>query len=142
MISFKKTNSDAIAPNRAHATDAGYDLFSTHEVTLMPNTTTPVHTGVTLAIPPHLFGQIASRSGLALRGVFVTGGIIDPDYRGEIVVILNYMGSAEAKPITLSKGSKVAQILFMPRYSGQLDEVVELDENTERGSSGFGSTGV
>lgn len=84
--------------------------------------------------------MVVSRSGLALRGIFVTNapGILDPDYRGEIEVLL-YNGGHEAHYV--KHGDRIAQLIFAPFTPASVREVEALSE-TERGAKGFGSTGA
>jgi len=110
-------------------------------LTLLPGERTLVPTGIAIALPDGYEAQIRPRSGLALKhGVSLvnTPGTIDPDYRGEIGVILINHG---AEPFAVNPGDRIAQMLFARFERGELLEVEELEE-TARGEGGFGHTGV
>jgi dUTP pyrophosphatase len=118
---------------------AAWDLVSIEGALIGPEDTRIIHTGIHLEIPPYLTGIIASRSGLGTKGVVVATGVsvIDPDYRGEILVPLyNRVNRGHY----INKGDRIAQIFFIPRIHVMLEEVQELSE-TERGEGGFGSSG-
>ena len=122
---------------------AGMDLLADLEepVTLLPGERALIPTGIALALPDGCEAQIRPRSGLALKhGVTLvnTPGTIDPDYRGEIGVILINHG---ADPFTVHPGDRIAQMIFARFERADLVEVEELEE-TARGEGGFGHTGV
>lgn len=130
-------------PQYESAQAAGMDLQAAVEVavTLKPGQRDLIPTGFCIALPPGYEAQIRPRSGLALKYGLTclnTPGTIDADYRGEIKVILANLGQ---EPYTIERGMRIAQMLFAPVYQGRLHQVASLDE-TERGSAGFGSTGV
>ena len=136
---------DTIAPP-TYATDgaAAMDLRACIDtpVTLEPGHRTLVKTGIAInMMDPGLVAIIASRSGLSLKhGVRVAQGIgvIDADYHGEIAVILANDGS---EPYLIEPGERIAQLMFQPVVQVALQLVEEFSTETERGSSGFGSTG-
>lgn len=97
-----------------------------------------ISTNSYMAIPVNNFGHICERSGLALKGLSVGGGIIDADYRGEIKVILR---NSSDMPIRITKGMRIAQIIILPYICVELMRVNKLDD-TERGEKGFGSSGL
>ena len=141
-MNIKKLNENAIIPTYGSAAAAGADLYACVDVdiTIDAGATVLVHTGVAMAIPAGYVGLVFARSGLASkRGLAPANkvGVIDSDYRGEIMVALhNHSGSAQ----TVSHGERIAQIVFMPYAAASFDVVDELDA-TERGTGGFGSTG-
>lgn len=138
-IPFQKVHQDAITPTRAHYTDVGFDLYSTTSVTLYPGTILKVDTGIVMAIPTGYFGYICDRSGHGSKGVKVFGGVIDPDYRGNIIVCLGFL--AKEGSFYVGPGTKIAQMLILPRYEGTFVEVKGIpEEATSRGDKGFGST--
>lgn len=137
MIPAKKLDPTATLPSRAHADDAGLDIYSSEEVTLSPGEGRPIKTGIAMAIPVAHVGMIADRSSLGKRGLKTAGGIIDSGYRGEIQIIL--WNISPEKQI-LKKGERIAQLLILPIATPQTQEVTQLD-NTTRGVGGFGSTG-
>lgn len=121
---------------------AGMDLLAAVDTPLVlaPGARALVPTGIAIALPPNTEAQVRPRSGLAVKhGVTVlnTPGTIDPDYRGEIKVILINLGEA---PFTVERGSRIAQMIIAPVARADLIEVDALDE-TLRGDNGFGSTG-
>ena len=130
-------------PQYESAQAAGMDLQAAVDValTLKPGQRDLIPTGFCIALPPGYEAQIRPRSGLALKHGLTclnTPGTIDADYRGEIKVILANLGQ---EPYTIERGMRIAQMLFAPVYQGRLQLVDNLDA-TERGSAGFGSTGV
>lgn len=138
-LSFKKLHPDAKAPTYAHATDAGMDLYTVEDFSLEPGARKSVPTGIALAVPAGHVGLIWDKSGVSQkRGVKTLGGVIDADYRGEVLVGLHNLGN---QPQSFSKGDKIAQMIIQKVEHFELQEVVELDE-TLRGGGGFGSTGV
>ena len=140
-LRFKKVHPDAVLPSYAHPSDAGMDVRSVEDVTLAPGKRALVHTGLVMLLLPMYEAQVRPRSGLALKsGVTVlnTPGTIDSGYRGEVGVILINLGETEFQ---VRKGDKIAQLVIAPVTQPDVAEVFEIDE-TDRGSSGFGSTGV
>jgi dUTP pyrophosphatase len=146
-ISFTRLEhgKDLPAPEYATAGAAGMDLVAAvppgAPFRLAPRARVAVPTGLVLAIPQGFEGQVRPRSGLALKnGITVLNapGTIDSDYRGEVKVLL-LNTSEEAFEIT--RGMRIAQIVFARVEQLALQEVSSLDE-TARGSGGFGSTGV
>lgn len=130
-------------PEYATADAVGLDLRAAlaEPVTLQPAERVRVPTGFALEIPRGLEGQVRPRSGLAARaGVTVLNapGTIDPDYRGEVQVILVNLG---AEPVSISPGERIAQLVFAPVVQVRLDEAEELDASA-RGAGGFGHTGA
>ena len=122
---------------------AGMDLLAdvAEPLTLQKGERALVPTGIAIALPDGYEAQVRPRSGLALRqGVSLvnTPGTIDPDYRGEIGVILINHGS---EPFTVNPGDRIAQMLFAKFERGELLEVEHLEESA-RGEGGFGHTGV
>jgi dUTP pyrophosphatase len=110
-------------------------------IIIAPGRHAAIPTGFAFALPPELEGQIRPRSGLALHfGVTVLNapGTLDADYRGELHVILVNLG---AEPFTVTRGAKIAQLVFAPTVQAIIPEVASLDETT-RGIRGFGSTGT
>uniref|UniRef100_A0A831XLZ7 Deoxyuridine 5'-triphosphate nucleotidohydrolase n=1 Tax=Geobacter metallireducens TaxID=28232 RepID=A0A831XLZ7_GEOME len=121
---------------------AGMDLCADldEDLVLMPGERKLVPTGLAIALPDGFEAQVRPRSGLALRhGIALVNspGTIDPDYRGEIGVILINHGS---EPFVVRRGERIAQMVFAPFARAELVEVDELDE-TARGEGGFGHTG-
>jgi dUTP pyrophosphatase len=122
---------------------AGFDLAAAvaEAVVLAPGGRALIPTGFALALPQGSEGQIRPRSGLATEyGVTVLNapGTIDADYRGEVQVVLINLG---AKPVTIARGMRIAQLVVAPVVRVALTEVASLDV-TSRGGGGFGSTGI
>jgi len=137
-LRVKKLVNDAIVPQKAHVSDAGWDLFSIEEVELPPFSTRTISTGIAMELPDSYFGKIFDRSGNASKGGFhVMAGVVDNGYRGEIKVVLyNYTNSK----IKISKYDKIAQMVLCKTYYSEIELVDELSVS-DRGDKGFGSTG-
>ena len=116
---------------------AGFDLHSNQSVEIPPGSTKLVGTGIHLQLPEHYFGKIEGRSGLASKGIFPVGGILDSDYRGEIKVILH---NSTSEKWTIEKSQRIAQLLIHPVIAVNFVEEDTLTP-TQRGEHGFGSTG-
>jgi dUTP pyrophosphatase len=138
-LPVKFLDSKAQLPSRAHSTDAGLDLYSAEEIILNPGKRQGVSTGVAVAIPDGCVGLVWPRSGLAVNyGLDVMAGVIDQTYRGDLKVVLINHGDT---PVMLPPGSKIAQLIIQKVFYTMPVQVDSLDE-TARGNSGFGSTGV
>ena len=104
-------------PRRGTGGSAGLDMVSVEAVTIAPGARARVPTGLAMAIPDGCYGRIAPRSGLALRfGLHVLGGVIDPDFRGEVKVVMTNLG---LEPVTLATGDRIAQRERMRRAAGR-----------------------
>lgn len=128
-------------PSYAHDGDAGLDLRITRGVTLEPGERATVSTGLAIEVPTGCVGLVFPRSGLSSnKGVTLVNsvGVIDSGYRGEIGACLINLGS---ETVRLRKGDRVCQLVIVPFVPCTLVPTEELSD-TERGSSGFGSTGV
>lgn len=141
-VNIKKLNDKAIIPTYGSGFSAGADLYACEggDITIAPGETRLIHTGISMAIPCGYVGLIYARSGLASkRGLAPANkvGVIDSDYRGEIMVAL-YNHSGEAQ--TVCDGERIAQMVFTAYMGADFCEVDELD-STQRGGGGFGSTG-
>ena len=140
---YKKLTDTAITPERATNESAGYDLYAdiNEPIEIGPYCTEKIGTGIAAEIPKNTFGAIFARSGLATkRGLRLANsvGVIDSDYRGEIIVPLH---NDTPRTQTVNPHEKIAQLVFLLYGKVTWDEVDELDE-TERGEGGFGSTGT
>ena len=141
-IKIKKLTDTAKIPERGTVYSAGYDLFADvpENVEIEAGETKLIKTGISVAIPEGYFGGIFARSGLSLKeGLRPANctGVIDADYRGEIMVSL-HNDSGIARQIVPQQ--KIAQLIIIPFASVEFDEADELDE-TDRGAGGFGHTG-
>lgn len=140
-IQFKALEKDAILPKYGSDAAIGVDLYTMRnslEYVLFPGERVMVRTGLAVAIPHGYYGRIAPRSGLAYKnGIVVLAGVIDPDYRGEIGVILLNTGK---DGFVIRPGERIAQMIFecadrlQPEWADTLPDTV-------RGEGGFGSTG-
>ena len=142
-IKVKKLTDTAIVPTKSRKTDAGYDLYADEDKAIYPEDTKLISTGVAFAIPDGYAGLIWDRSGLGSKGIHRHAGVVDSSYRGEVKVCLSnsLSGHHSAENIYfISKGDRIAQILFQKVPHFDLVETEELDD-TDRGSSGFGSSG-
>ena len=142
-IRVKRLDHGAGLPMPAYATSgaAGMDVCAAERLTLRPGKRHAVATGFAFAIPDGYEVQVRPRSGLALKhGITClnTPGTIDSDYRGEVKVILANLGDED---FVINTGDRIAQIVVAPVTQGVMVEVEALDD-TERGTGGFGSTGV
>lgn len=135
------SNPDLPLPARQSAGAAGYDIASAEpEFVLCAGERRTVATGLRIELPPDLECQIRPRSGLALRhGIVVPNSpaTIDPDYRGELQVLLWNSGAAD---VEVPRGMRIAQLVFARFVAPELRDVAELTESA-RGTAGFGSTG-
>ncbi|MFA6092736.1 MAG: dUTP diphosphatase [Elusimicrobiota bacterium] len=140
-IAVQKLSADVKMPGYAHEGDAGLDLYSTIDCTLLPGRRVLIPTGLKLAIPHGYEGQVRPKSGLALKhGITVlnTPGTVDAPYRGEVGVILINLDPKASYEI--KKGEKVAQMVFNKVEYAVFTEISELPATT-RGEGGYGSTG-
>lgn len=143
IVRFQKLDNRAVAPAYGSAAAAGADLYAVMDapLTLDPGETVLVHTGLAVEIPDGFVGLVCARSGLATkRGLAPANkvGVIDADYRGEIMVALHNHG---AVPQTIDHGERVAQLLLMPYLTAVYEQADDLSD-TARGAGGFGSTGM
>lgn len=142
-VPFRKLDSRAVMPTYGSADAAGADLYAVLDtpLTLAAGETALVHTGLAVAIPTGYVGLICARSGLATkRGLAPANkvGVIDADYRGELMVALHNHGTTHQ---TIDAGERIAQLLIMPYLTAEFTETEELSD-TVRGAGGFGSTGT
>lgn len=129
-------------PTYSHPGDAGADLSSAEELILQPGQRATVATGVSIALPAGFVAFVVPRSGLAAKhGITVVNspGTVDAGYRGELKVTL--LNTDPSQPFTINKGDRIAQMIVMPVVQARLIPVEKLPES-ERGESGFGSTGI
>lgn len=140
-VNFIKLNEKAHTPTYGSQFAAGADLYSAEEeITIEAGETRLVHTGIAMEIPEGYAGLIYARSGIATkRGLAPANkvGVIDSDYRGEIMVALhNHSNSAQ----TIAEGERIAQLVIAPFLTVEYTETDALND-TVRGAGGFGSTG-
>ena len=132
---FQIVSEDAHMPIKATRGAAGYDLYSSESKVIKGNGRTVISTGVNFHCPDGYFGQILSRSGLAVNhGIQVGAGVIDKDYEGELKVVLF---NSEKDDYTVRKGDRIAQIVIQKIMDSSISHVLK---ESRRGDSGFGST--
>jgi len=134
-----RLKTEAILPTRATSGSAGYDLSAIRDDVIEPGCRKLLPIGIAIKLPEGVYGRIAPRSGLAVKkGIQVGAGVIDPDYTGEIHVLLFNHGT---EPFEIHSGDRIAQ-LILERF--EFHEVILVDSLTQttRGAGGFGSTGV
>ena len=141
-IPVKKLREGAILPTYGSAEAAGADLYACMEgsVTIAPGETAFIPTGIAMEVPKGCAGLVYARSGMACkRGLAPANkvGVIDSDYRGEIMVALHNHGTAAQ---TIESGERIAQMIITPVLTPAYEEVEALS-GSERGTGGFGSTG-
>ena len=142
-INIKKLDEKAVIPTYGSEYAAGADLYACLDeaITIEPGQTVMVHTGIAMEIPEGFAGLVYARSGLASKKGLAPAnkvGVVDADYRGEIMVALHNHSNEMQK---IEKYERIAQIVFTPYYAATFNEVDELTD-TVRGEGGFGSTGT
>lgn len=141
-VPLKRLDPSVELPSYAYEGDAGLDLRSNIDIDLAPFERALIPTGLAIAIPDGFAGFVQPRSGLAIKRGFSivnTPGLIDAHYRGELMIIGINLDSHES--IHIARGERIAQLVIQEVPTVNLVEVEELDE-TDRGSCGFGSSGV
>ena len=143
QIIFKKLHKDSIVPKKGSPLAAGYDLFcyTDKDIIIESMGKSKIPTGISVQLPHNTYGRIAPRSGLTWKQFLDVGaGVVDEDYRGEILVILFNFSKDN---VTIKNGDKIAQFIverIMPTEPVIYEPDQELSE-TKRGEKGFGSTG-
>lgn len=142
-INIKKINENAKIPTFGSEFAAGFDLYAcnTENITIQPGKTVLIHTGLAMEIPVGYGGFVYARSGLATKKGLAPAnkvGVIDADYRGEIMVALHNQSETEQQ---VAAGERIAQMVIAPFLKVDFNEVDNLEE-TVRGAGGFGSTGA
>lgn len=156
-VKIKRLHPDAVIPKKAHAGDAGFDLVAVEDVIIEPGETAVVPTGIAVELPPGYEATVRPRSGITAKTKLrVQLGTIDNEYRGEIGVIVDniaryglgvdyysfYDCDTEWGAYKIRKGDRIAQLVIQPMPAVEAYEVEGELKTTERGESGFGSTGV
>jgi dUTP pyrophosphatase len=141
-------------PTKAHASDAGYDLYATEDIALYPGQVKKTPLNIRLKLPVSTWAEITTKSGLGSKGQLVYAGVIDQDYRGVPHVVMTNVNIIShidedgfpvmrTEPIVIKKGEKLAQLIMNPYSSSfYMVQVDKVDTNTVRSEGGFGSTGV
>ncbi|MBQ6702876.1 MAG: dUTP diphosphatase [Clostridia bacterium] len=141
-VNIKKLDERAVIPTFGSEFSAGADLYAVcdSDVTVNPSETVLIHTGLSMEIPEGYAGLIYARSGLASKKGLAPAnkvGVVDADYRGEVMVALHNHGSTAQ---TVSNGERIAQLVVTPFLKVEFEVKDELSD-TVRGKGGFGSTG-
>ncbi len=142
-IKIKKVRDNAKVPTYGTACAAGADLYAVLDepVTLIPHETKAIPTGLAFEIPVGLVGLVFARSGLSCKQDLAPAnkvGVIDADYRGEVMVMLHNHGTQNR---TVNNGDRIAQIMFTPYVQAEFT-VTDTLSDTARGAGGFGHTGA
>jgi len=143
QIKIKKLSENAVIPTYGSEFSAGADLYALIDgtLTINPHETILVHTGLSMEIPEGFGGFIFARSGLASKKGLAPAnkvGVVDADYRGEIMVALHNHSDI---PAEIANGERIAQMVFLPFLAAEFIESETLSD-TVRGAGGFGSTGT
>lgn len=146
VLKIRRISDTAVIPTRGSKDAAGYDLYCAESSTIStieihPGTTVKIHTGIQMEIPDGYVGLLFARSGIAIKkGLRPANavGVIDSDYRGEIIVAL-HNDSNTTQCVNL--GDRVAQLVLVKYFAPSIKEVIEDLSETERGEGGFGHTG-
>lgn len=139
-VNVKKLNENARLPVYGSQHAAGADLYACESVSVGAGETKFVHTGIAIELPAGTVGLVYARSGLACKQDLAPAnkvGVIDCDYRGEVMVALHNHGKEERR---VEAGDRIAQLVVAPYYTAEFAEAEELS-STVRGAGGFGSTG-
>lgn len=142
-LKFKKMKPNAIIPTRGSDEAAGVDLYACidTQVTIYPGETYVIGSGVAFEPPKGYFGAVVPRSSVGIKRNLTLPnnvGVIDNDYRGEIMLAFHNIGN---QPETVNPGERVAQLVLLPYITCPIEEIEDLTE-TVRGEGGIGSTGV
>jgi dUTP pyrophosphatase len=140
-------------PTKAHASDAGWDLYATDDIALYPGQVLKHPLNIKLALPVGTWAEITTKSGLGSKGQLVYAGVIDQAYRGVPHVVMSNIWLIDrldedgvplmrTTPLIIKKGEKLAQLIMNP-YSDQyyMEQVESVSTDTDRGAGGFGSSG-
>ncbi len=138
-LGIKKFVKDAKLPSRGSEGSVGYDLSAIVSGSIEPGKKDMVPTGIGIKLPPDTYGRISPRSGLAAKhAIGVGAGVIDPDYTGELKVILFNHG---CETFNYQKGDRIAQLIIEKCLVCPVVEIDQIDD-TKRSQKGFGSTGI
>ena len=138
-VLVEKLDQDAKLPTRAYEGDAGFDLYACEECEIPSFEKMIIRTGLRFAIPEGYAGFIWDKSGLAAKHSLKTmAGVLDSNYRGELKVVLANLGK---EPYKVEKGQKIAQLVIKKVEAPEIIEA-KIEDETERGEGGFGSSGL
>ena len=140
LLKTKRLTESATLPTRNYPSDAGLDLYA-DETVLITEQIKIIKTGIAIELPYGTVGLILDRSSMGSRGIKVFGGVIDSNYRGELLVGLARVAGSVHNMQVVQKGDKIAQLVILPILLPEIYEVQELTE-TDRGEKRLGSSGV
>lgn len=139
-MKIKLLSERALIPHKGSSNSAGYDLRSPEDYTVLPKYRLLIWTKLAIEFPSGCYGRIAPRSGLSLdKCIDIGAGVIDPDYQGEIGVLLINNSSV---PFYVKRSDRIAQLILEKYINAKMNIVLKFDKQTERGCTGFGSTGM
>lgn len=141
-VRIKKLNDNAVMPTKAHATDAGFDLYCTSTEVNWGTRKLTCHTGLAFEIPDGYVGLIFPRSSVSNKPLMMANsvGVIDSGYRGEVTAKFNITGMNEIYANNYQVGDKIAQMIIIPYPEIEFEETDSLSES-DRGTGGYGTTG-
>lgn len=139
QVKFKKLSEWAKIPTRAHD-DLGLDLYALDTTLVSASGSTLVRTGIAAEFDSGIGGILKDRSSVASKQrLYVKAGVIDPSYRGEILILIE---NPNHQAQLIKGGTKIAQMVLVQSIPTQIEEVEEFEMETKRGAKGFGSTGI
>ena len=139
ILGYKKLSCTAVTPVKSSPNSVGFDLSSPRDAVIPPQNWITLFTDIAISLPVGTYGRVAPRSGLAaLHGISVDAGVIDPDYTGNIGVVLV---NRSKKPFAIHTGDRIAQLICEQAAYPELREIKDL-KTTVRGAEGFGSSGT
>ena len=124
---------------KGHDTDSGYDLKTTRPFKLLPNQVKLIPTSLFLELDKNIEAQVRPKSSISAKGILVHFGTVDSDYRGEVKVVMQNLNDYG---VEFEAGQKIAQIVFSKKTDVELEQTNSIENNTQRGTGGFGSTGA
>lgn len=124
---------------KGHDTDSGYDLKTKYAFKLLPNQVKLIPTSLFLELDKHIEAQVRPKSSISAKGILVHFGTVDSDYRGEVKVIMQNLNDFG---VEFEAGQKIAQIVFNEKTEVVLEQTEDIENNTDRGTGEFGSTGA
>ena len=136
-VVFSLLSEKSILPCKATNGSAGYDVFAYHDCLIPKNSVRKISCGFKMKMYPGLYAQLKSRSSYVLKNVSVEAGTIDSDYRGLVNVCLRNHNDTD---VLIKSDSKIAQMIFLKCQYPEI-QIGSVDNDTERGEGGFGSTG-
>lgn len=144
-LKIKRLTETAKLPTRNKKGDMGFDIYADETITVYGDKTETVSTGVAIECPEGFGAFLVARSGRTIKTPYrVNLGVIDNGYRGELMVmsdvITQHSGNVNLSKVHIEKGEKIAQLVVLPIFDGEVEEVDELSDSS-RGNNGFGSSG-